>query len=131
MPEAAYKADVVVIGGGLAGLAATVELLDQGRRVVLLERGPEEKFGGLARQSFGGIFFCGSPEQKRAGIRDTVELALRDWIAYGELDNSDVWPRRWAESYIAGSVDLVRGWLTERGVKFFPVLNWVERGLHQ
>ncbi len=73
-----YKADAVIVGGGLAGLTAALELLETGRSVVLLERGSEKKLGGLARISFGGVFIVGSPEQRRAGIRDSVDLALRD-----------------------------------------------------
>ncbi len=131
MTNLAYKADVVVIGGGLAGIAAALELLDQGRSVVIIDRAEEARFGGLARKSFGGIFIVGSPEQRRAGIRDSVDLALRDWLSFGELQSRDVWPRRWAESYIAASHDEVCRWLKDRGVTFFPVVHWVERGLHQ
>lgn len=81
MTDASCKADVVVIGGGLAGIAAAIELLDYNRSVALIERAREERLGGLARKSFGGIFICGSPEQKRAGIKDSVNIALRDWIS--------------------------------------------------
>ncbi len=125
-----YKADAVVVGGGLAGLAAALELLDAGRSIVLLERGPENKLGGLARSSFGGIFIVGSPEQRRAGIRDSADLALRDWLSFGEHGAEDVWPRRWAEAYVSGSRELVYDWLRGHGVKFFPVVHWVERGLY-
>jgi predicted oxidoreductase len=131
LSEAAYKADAVIIGGGLAGLVTAIELLDHNKRVVMVERAGRDRLGGLARLSFGGIFLVGSPEQKRAGIRDSVELALRDWLAYGELSEADEWPRRWAAEYVAASRDWIRQWLTARGVRFFPVVNWVERGLHQ
>lgn len=131
MTATIHKADVVVIGGGLAGIASALELLDHQKSVIIIDRAPEERFGGLARKSFGGIFIVGSPEQKRAGIRDSVDLALRDWISFGELGQRDVWPRRWAESYIAASHDEVYRWLKDRGVTFFPVVHWVERGLHQ
>ena len=62
--------DVIVIGGGIAGICAALELLDAGRRVLLLERDTEDNFGGLAKESFGGIFLVGTPEQRRAGIRE-------------------------------------------------------------
>jgi predicted oxidoreductase len=131
MAELNYKADAVVIGGGLAGIATVLELLDNNKSVVLVERSREEEFGGLARVSFGGIFVVGSPEQKRAGVNDSVDLAFRDWVAYGELNEKDVWPRRWAEAFITQSLDMVRRWLNQRSVTFFPVLNWAERGLEQ
>lgn len=126
-----HKADVIIIGGGLAGIAASIELMDHGSSVLIVDRGSEDRFGGLARKSFGGIFIVGSPEQKRSGIKDSVDLALSDWIAYGELEPGALWPRRWAENYIARSLDDVYHWLRRRGVSFFPVVHWVERGLHQ
>lgn len=131
MAEANYKADAVIIGGGLAGLVAAIELLEHGKSVALIERAGEDRFGGLARVSFGGIFITGSPEQKRAGIRDSPRLALRDWIRYGELSEKDIWPRRWAEAYVNCCKDDVSRWLRERGVSFFPVVNWAERGLNE
>lgn len=123
-----HRADVIVIGGGLAGIATTLELIDRGLSVVLLERGPEERFGGLAKLSFGGLFFVDSPEQRRSGIKDSYELALEDWLRFGELTDADVWPRRWAEAYIARCIPDVRNWLHARGVRFFPAVNWTERG---
>jgi predicted oxidoreductase len=131
MTAARYKADAVVIGGGLAGIATALELLDRDRSVVLIERAGEERLGGLARLSFGGIFICGSPEQRRAGIRDSVDLALRDWVSYGELGEADGLRKEWAADYIAASQEMVHRWLGDRGVGFFPVVNWVERGLHE
>jgi predicted oxidoreductase len=123
-----YKADVVVIGAGLAGVVTALELLDAGRRVVLLDRAPQARLGGLARLSFGGLFFVDSPEQRRSGIRDSVALALSDWLAYGELGPDDIWPRRWAEAYVHRVTPDVRDWLHARGVRFFPAVNWTERG---
>jgi len=128
MSKTTYGADVVVVGAGLAGMVTALDLLDGGRRVVLLDRAPEARLGGLARLSFGGLFFVDSPEQRRGRIRDSVELALADWFAYGELDEDDVWPRRWVEAFVSRVTPDVRGWLHERGVRFFPAVNWTERG---
>ena len=126
---ATYRADTVVVGGGLAGLVTAIELLDAGQSVVLLESGPRCRLGGLARQAFGGIFVVGTPEQRRSGIHDSPELALQDWLAYGELDESEEWPRRWAEVYVNESREVVYDWLRGCGLKFSPVVHWVERGL--
>src|SRR5689334_3480143 len=68
-------ADVIVVGAGLAGLAATAELADAGKKVLLLDQEPEASLGGQAFWSFGGLMFVDSPEQRRLGIKDSHELA--------------------------------------------------------
>ena len=124
--------EVIVIGGGIAGICAALELLDAGRRVLLLERDTADNFGGLAKESFGGIFLVGTPEQRRAGIRDTPELALADWKAFGAMnpdDPNDRWPLAWAEAYVQRCHDDVGVWLRKRDIGFLPAPHWVERGL--
>ena len=124
-----YRADVVIIGAGLAGIAAALEALDRGLSCVVLEGESAEGFGGLARWSFGGIFVVGSPEQRFSGVVDSVDLALGDWLTYGAIPQGDTWPRRWAEAYVGRCLDDVRGWLVKHSVRFFPVVHWVERGM--
>ena len=80
-----YSTDVIVIGAGIAGVTAAIELLSRGRRVLLLDRDAEENMGGLAKESFGGIWFAGTPLQKRYGIRDGAQQGLRDWHAFAEF----------------------------------------------
>ncbi|MFE3326455.1 FAD-binding dehydrogenase [Streptomyces sp. NPDC059176] len=125
----AYDADVIVIGAGLAGLVATAELVDAGRRVILLDQEPEQSIGGQAHWSFGGLFLVGSPEQRRLRIKDSRELALQDWLGTAGFDRKeDQWPRRWAEAYVDFAAGEKRPWLHARGVRFFPVVGWAERG---
>ncbi|MEU4166913.1 FAD-binding dehydrogenase [Streptomyces sp. NPDC026665] len=125
----AYDADVIVIGAGLAGLAATAELVDAGRKVILLDQEPEQSIGGQAHWSFGGLFFVDSPEQRRMRIKDTHELALQDWMGTAGFDRpEDQWPRRWAEAYVDFAAGEKRPWLHAQGVRFFPVVGWAERG---
>jgi predicted oxidoreductase len=126
--KSTYHAEVVVIGGGLAGMVTALELLDAGKRGVMLDAASRDRFGGLALASFGGMFFVDSPEQRKNGIKDSVDLAMRDWVRYGELDPADVWPYRWAEAYVNRCTEEVRGWLAERDVSFFRAPNWTERG---
>ena len=94
-------ADVIVIGAGLAGLVATAELADAGRRVLLLDQEPAQNLGGQAHWSFGGLFLVDSPEQRRMGIQDSRELALQDWMGTAGFDRpEDHGPRQWAEAYV-------------------------------
>jgi hypothetical protein len=120
--------DAIVIGAGLAGLVCTLELLRAGHTVLLLDRCASQELGGLAREAFGGMFMVDSPEQRRSRIRDSERLALQDWLRVAELAPEDEWPRRWAEQYVIRARDDVGGWLRELGVRFFPVVNWAERG---
>ncbi|MCY0959913.1 FAD-binding dehydrogenase [Streptomyces sp. H27-H5] len=124
-----YDADVIVIGAGLAGLVATAELVDAGRKVILLDQEPEQSIGGQAHWSFGGLFFVDSPEQRRMRIKDHRDLALQDWHGTACFDREeDAWPRRWAEAYVDFAAGEKRPWLHAQGVRFFPVVGWAERG---
>ena len=71
-------ADAIVVGAGLAGLVAATELTGAGRRVVVVEQESRTNLGGQAFWSFGGLFFVDSPEQRRMGVKDSVELAWQD-----------------------------------------------------
>jgi uncharacterized protein len=122
-------ADVVVVGAGLAGLVATAELVDAGRRVILLDQEPEQSLGGQAFWSFGGLFLVDSPEQRRMGIKDSPELALQDWMGSAQFDREeDRWPRQWAHAYLDFAAGEKRSWLHAMGHRFFPVVGWAERG---
>ena len=126
------EAEVIVVGAGLSGLVAATEIADGGRRVLLLEREGEQDLGAQAWWSFGGLFLVDSPEQRRLGIRDSLELARQDWLgsaSFEEPDGSDDhWPRRWAEAYLQFAAGEKREWLRAMGHRIFPVVGWAERG---
>jgi predicted oxidoreductase len=131
MPAAptSHTADVLVIGWGLAGLVAASEAVAAGKRVVIVDQEPRSNLGGQAWWSFGGLFFIDSPEQRRMGIKDSIELARQDWFGNAGFDrDEDLWPRRWAEAYLQFAHEEKRAWLREKGVGFFPVVGWAERG---
>ncbi|QGG41789.1 FAD-binding dehydrogenase [Aeromicrobium yanjiei] len=123
------ESDVIVVGAGLAGLVATAELVEAGRRVLLIDQEGEQGIGGQAYWSFGGLFFVDSPQQRRMGIKDSVDLAMQDWLGSAQFDrDEDLWPRRWAESYVHFAAGEKQAWLKEKGHSVFPVVGWAERG---
>ncbi len=122
-------ADVIVVGHGLAGLAAAAEVADAGRRVLLVDQEPEQSLGGQAFWSLGGLFLVDTPEQRRMGVHDSHELALSDWMGSAQFDrDEDYWPRRWAEAYVDFAAGEKRPWLRAMGLRIFPVVGWAERG---
>ncbi|MFC6040884.1 FAD-binding dehydrogenase [Paenisporosarcina macmurdoensis] len=124
------KADVIIVGAGLAGLVATAELTDAGKRVLLLDQEPQASLGGQAWWSFGGLFLVDSPEQRRLGIHDSQELAWQDWQGAAGFDreDEDYWGRKWAQTYVEFAAGEKREWLKSLGMSFFPVVGWAERG---
>lgn len=129
MTTPTISTDIVVVGWGLAGLVAAAEALDAGKRVTIVDQEPRSNLGGQAWWSFGGLFFIDSPEQRRMGIKDSPELARQDWYATAGFDREeDFWPRRWADAYLDFAHQEKRAWLRERGVGFFPIVGWAERG---
>ncbi|OFE18977.1 FAD-binding dehydrogenase [Humibacillus sp. DSM 29435] len=123
------EADVVVVGAGLAGLVATAELADAGKRVVLLDQESAANLGGQAFWSFGGLFLVDSPEQRRLGVKDSLELATQDWFGSAQFDRAeDYWPKQWAEAYLSFAAGEKRAWLHQQGLRLFPVVGWAERG---
>ena len=125
----AEKTDVIIVGAGLAGLVAAAELGDAGKRVIIVEQESENSLGGQAFWSLGGLFLVDSPEQRRMGIKDSRELALQDWLGSAQFDRpEDHWPRRVAEAFVDFAAGEMRPWLYARGMRWFPIVGWAERG---
>jgi predicted oxidoreductase len=123
-------ADVIVVGAGLAGLVATYELSKAGKRVLVLDQENRNNLGGQAFWSLGGLFLVDSPEQRRLGIKDSYDLALRDWLGSAGFDREreDHWPQQWAEAYVRFAATEKREYLHALGLRFTPVVGWAERG---
>ncbi|MCT1641229.1 FAD-binding dehydrogenase [Dietzia cinnamea] len=129
------NADVIVVGAGLAGLVATAELADAGKRVLLLDQEPEQNLGGQAFWSLGGLFLVDTPEQRRMGIKDSAELAWQDWLGSATFDRGiddpagqDYWGYQWARAYVDFAAGEKRSWLHAQGVRWVPIVGWAERG---
>jgi len=124
------KYDAIIIGAGIAGLTAALELAKQNKQVLVLDAQAEDKIGGLARKAFGGMALVGTPEQKRSGIIDNANIALKDWHNFANFNDDDIYPKQWAKLYVEQSYQDIYKYVKKLGVKFLPAVNWVERGLY-
>jgi uncharacterized protein len=130
MPTRDYRTDIAIAGGGLAGIVTAYELLACGHAVLLIDKDKRNNFGGLAKQSFGGVHMIDTPHQRRLKIKDSPELAWRDWQSVADFEADDEWPRRWAKFYCENSREYIFEFLTSKQVKFLPLVNWAERGIY-
>lgn len=120
----------IIVGGGLAGISTAIELLDNNKPVLIIDRDIEDNFGGLAKKSFGGILFAKTPQQKRSGIKDSAKLLYEDWMRFGEFTDRDGLGAKWAKFYSDNSISIIYDWLIDKKVDFLPVVNWPERGMN-
>lgn len=125
------ETEVVVAGAGLAGIVTAYELLDHGKKVVLIDKDKRENWGGLAKESFGGVHMVDTPYQRRMRLKDSPELALRDWLACAQFGPEDSWPLAWAKFYCDHSPEYIFEFLDSKKVAFLPIVNWPERGLDE
>jgi len=112
---AVVAADVVVVGAGVAGVAAALEASARGARVAVIDA--SDQIGGTARFSGGGMCIAGSPLQAAHGISDSPGEALEDWLATGGPSADAVWAQR----YLEASVPQVFDYLTSAGVRWLGV----------
>ncbi|GAA2098075.1 FAD-binding dehydrogenase [Microlunatus panaciterrae] len=120
---------MIVVGAGLSGLVATATAAAAGRSVLLVDGEALQSLGGQAHWSLGGLFLVDTPEQRRLRVHDSEEIALADWLGSAAFDRGeDYWPRRWAEAYVHFAAGELRSWLHRLGVRWFPLVQWAERG---
>ena len=115
------SADVVVVGGGAAGLAATLRLQELGKNVILVEKA--SYLGGAISVSGGNQVVMGSKLQAEAGVSDdSVELMVEDFKKNGaNLNNEEIL------TVFAENVGATTDWLHENMNVDFDM----EGGLHQ
>ena len=107
------EADVVVVGAGLAGLAAATEALERGAGVILLEKRPTH--GGSSAVSTGSILCTGSKLQMQAGIKDSPAELVKHLLNVNE-NLSDVALVKVLADRIGADID----WLSAHDVQFIP-----------
>ena len=72
------EADVLIIGAGSAGMPAAITIAEAGLKPVLIEARP--KTGGSLAMVVGAIGYCGTDEQKAAGIVDSPDIYFNDLV---------------------------------------------------
>lgn len=106
-------ADAIVVGAGLSGLSAAVEMGREGVNVVLLDM--NSVMGGHAVMA-GGFAIVDTPIQREAGFDDSPEKAYADWMEWTE-DGDAGWTRHYAEN----SREMIFDWMADMGVRFVRV----------
>ena len=106
--------DVLIVGGGLAGLCAAIEAANAGAEVTLLEKLTE--CGGSSVLSGGLLAFAGTDMQKVAGISDNETLLYDDLRRAGQYQNVEALVR----TYVAKQMAAYQ-WLLKLGTKFISV----------
>ncbi|PTB38797.1 uncharacterized protein TrAFT101_006826 [Trichoderma asperellum] len=123
------KKPVIIVGGGLAGLVAAFELSVRKVPTVIIDQENENSLGGQAFWSLGGLFMVNSFYQRRMGITDSRELAMRDWLGSAQFDrDEDYWPRQWAKAFVDFATDEFEDYMRARGLGFLFNVGWAERG---
>lgn len=107
-----YQADVVVIGGGGAGLASAISSMQAGaKKVIVIEK--LGYVGGSTNVSEGALNAVDDQRQKAQGIKDSYET-FYETTMHGGHDKGDPTLVRFLTSH---SMDAVN-WLESLGVKF-------------
>ncbi|KAG5920461.1 hypothetical protein E4U42_006196 [Claviceps africana] len=124
------KAPVIIIGHGLAGLVAAFELSKRKVPTIIVDQENANNIGGQAFWSLGGLFLVNSTEQRRVGIRDSRELAMRDWLNSAQFDREkeDYWPRQWAKAFVDFATDDMEHYVKKQGLGLMLNVGWAERG---
>jgi len=115
MAEHHVEADIAIIGGGGAGVAAAIEAGAAGAKVALIEQ--FDALGGTAAISGGGCLIVGTPLQKSQGIHDTPDLAFEDWVKWGQGTADE----QWARYYIDHSLHDLYFWAERLGAKWIDM----------
>lgn len=111
----AVACDVLVIGGGGAGLAAAIEAADNDAHVILIEKNPE--LGGTTAWSIGSFTATQTTQQLASGIDDNPDAHFDDMPKFaGPLADRDNPTLR--RLFVDNANETLR-WLEALGVEFY------------
>ena len=88
--------DLIVMGGGTAGLACAVSAAEKGASVLLIEKA--DRFGGTLFLSGGSIAAAGTRLQERKGIKDSPDMHFADIMKLGHNKGDPSIIRRYVDS---------------------------------
>lgn len=100
--DSEYNADVIVIGGGGAGLTAAIAAADNGASVIVLEKMPIQ--GGNTLISGGEYAAPGNWLQEKEKLEDSKELFYNDILKGGDNENDPALVKVLAENALDGAL---------------------------
>lgn len=105
------EAEIAIVGGGGAGLAAAVAATELGAKVIVLER--RRSFGGNSALA-GGIFAAESHLQRRMRMDVSTDICFQEAMSYA---HNKINPRI-IRAFLNKSGDTVK-WLEDMGLKIY------------
>lgn len=109
-----YDYDVVIVGGGGAGLAAAIEAANAGAKVAVLEKTPA--VGGNTLVSGGGLNAPGTQHQINKGIEDSVDKFAADTYNSGDKEAD----RELVQVMAENALDATNWLINDIHVEFMP-----------
>lgn len=108
--------DVLVVGSGFAGCAATCQAIEEGAKTLMIDKMPV--LGGNSAINGGAFAVVNSSFQKARGVKDSYELYVKDILKAGlnlnRLDLVEVIAKNGNDAY---------EWTLERGVYYRDALG--------
>ena len=105
-----YDVDVVVVGGGVAGLSAAIEASQGGADVLILEK--QGIVGGATTRSGGKLMANGTEYQKEANMEDSNE----EMFAYLKKVGGDLIDDNKVKNFVDNSLETFN-WMEDLGVE--------------
>ncbi|MAJ00385.1 MAG: tricarballylate dehydrogenase [Nisaea sp.] len=124
--------DVIVVGAGNAAMCAAMSAHEQGAKVVILERAPEDEAGGNSRYTAGAMRFAHNGLQDIATLVDLTdeEIETSDFGTYTTDQYYDDMFRvtqyrtdpQLCETLVTQSLETAQ-WMRSKGMRFMPMYN--------
>jgi len=114
--ELPKEADVVVIGGGGAGLTSAIAAHEKGAKVILIEK--TELLGGNTNYATAGLNAAGTKIQEKLGEKDSPELFYEDTMKGGKNKNN-----KELVKVLANNSSAIVDWLIERGADLSEITS--------